>query len=586
VTASDSSSSAASPADGGGAAVPPARDTLEVPPAEAARGRLRVELPGSGLLPPIPDALLRGEDRDLLAPMRFLAPGADLPARPAAAAPPDRAALAAGLADANRAYGHPRADELAEKLARPGTRVVVAGQQPGLLGGPLYTFSKLLAVSRWAAALEAAGEEAVGVFWVATEDHDFGEVARATVLAPGGPVEVDLGEDAEPLAPVGARSLGPEVERVLAELREAMPGDRYGEWLDRVAAWYRPDARFGEAFCRLMAEMAGARCPLLLDAMLPAVKAAERPWLARLVEAREEVEAALARADAAVEERGHPLQVHPQRGVSPLFLHFYAKRGDAERDDAERGGGERRRIGWADADRFELRGGEGGPRPVGELLETIADNPVAVSPGVLARPVVQDAILGTDLMLLGPGELSYLPQVAPLYEVLGVAAPHVALRPQVLVVESHQVDKLDEVGLTLAQLLAPREALERVLAAGADGDFTAGPRERLAEVLAGLEAPALALDPNLERPLEKTRDQALRAFDAFAGKVRASAARRDEVRSGRVEKLRETVLPGGKLQERVVASAHYPGKYGAGGFTEAVWEQMELDGAVLQVVTP
>ena len=549
----------------------PAEHTLDVRPAEAARGRLRVELPGSGLLPPIPDAFLRGEDRDLLAPMRLLTPGDALPARPASAAAPDRTALAAGLADANRAYGHPRADELAEKLARPGTRVVVAGQQPGLLGGPLYTFSKLLAVARWAAALEEAGEEAVGVFWVATEDHDFAEVARATVLAPGGPVEVDLGEDPEPLAPVGTRTLGPEVERALAELREAMPGDRYAGWLDRIAAWYRPDARFGEAFCRLMAHLAGGRCPLLLDAMLPAVKTAEQPWLVRLVDARDEVEAAFARADAAVEGRGHPLQVHPQRGISPLFLHSR---------------GERRRVAWADGERFELRGGEGAPRPVGELLETIADNPVAVSPGVLARPVVQDAILGTDLMLLGPGELSYLPQVAPLYDVLGVAAPHVALRPQVLVVESHQVAKLEEVDLTLAQLLAPREALERALAEGSDGDFTAGARARLEEVLAGLERPALALDPNLERPLEKTREQVLRALDAFAGKVRASAARHDEVRVGRVEKLRETVLPGGKLQERVVASAHYPGKYGAEAFTDTVWEQMELDGAVLQVVTP
>ena len=573
MTAHDSSSSAASPADGGGAAAPAsaAAAALAVRPAEVARGRLRVELPGSGLLPPIPDAFLRGEDRDLLAPMSFLAPGDALPPRPASAAAPDRAALAAGLADANRAYGHPRADELAEKLARPGTRVVVAGQQPGLLGGPLYTFSKLLAVARWAAALEEAGEEAVGVFWVATEDHDFQEVARATVLAPDGPVEVDLGPDPEPLAPVGARTLGPEVERALAELRRAMPGDRYAEWLDRVAAWYRPDARFGEAFCRLMAHLAGERCPLLLDAMLPAVKTAEQPWLVRIVERRDEVEAAFARADAAVGRRGHPLQVHPQRGVSPLFLHSR---------------GERRRIAWAGGDRFELRGGEGAPRPVGELLETIAENPVAVSPGVLARPVVQDAILGTDLMLLGPGELSYLPQAAPLYEVLGAAAPHVALRPQVLVVESHEVDKLDEADLTLAQLLAPREDLERVLAAGADGDFTAAPRERLEEVLAGLEEPALALDPNLERPLEKTRDQVLRAFDAFAGKVRSSAARRDEVRAGRVAKLRETVLPGGRLQERVVASAHYPGKYGAERFTASVWEQMELDGAVLQVVTP
>lgn len=551
-------------------------------PAEAAAGRLRVELPGSGLLPPLPDAFASGRDLDLLAPLTFVPPGSepgpalDLPAAGTPGEPLDRSELAHALGVANRAYGNPRADELAARLADPATRVVVAGQQPGLLGGPLYTFSKMLAVSRWAAALEEAGQPAVPVFWVATEDHDWHEVARATVLTHGGPVEVDLGEDPEPLTPLGMRTLGPNMAQVLDTLREAMPGDRYQEWLDRVADWYRPDARFGEAFCRLMVEIMGERSPLLLDAMLPAVKVAQRPWLRRLVERREEVENAFAAADATIEERGYPLQVHPQRGVSPLFLYQ---------------DGERRRVAWVDGDRpgtadhYELRGADAPPRPIGTLLETIEENPVAVSPGVLARPVLQDAILGTTVMLLGPGELSYLPQVAPLYEVLGVAPPAVALRPQVLVVESHEVDKLEEVDLSLAQLLAPADRLERILAEQSGADFTDEPRRRIAEVLDSMQAPALALDPNLERPLEKTRDQVERALETFAGKVRAAAARRDEVRANRVDKLRQTILPTGKLQERVVCSAHYRGKY-VERLTEGYWEQMQLDGSVLQVVTP
>ncbi|HEX2162953.1 MAG TPA: bacillithiol biosynthesis cysteine-adding enzyme BshC, partial [Thermoanaerobaculia bacterium] len=471
---------------------------------------------------------------------------------------------------ANRAYGHPRADELARRLADPAVEVVVAGQQPGLFGGPLYTLSKLLAAARWAAALEAAGRPAVAVFWVATEDHDWHEVSRATFPAPDGPRELALGDDPEPLAPVGVRTLGPGLEAALAALREAMPGDRYGAWIDTLARWYRPDARFGEAFCRLMVELAGERCPLLLDALLPALKVAERPHLARLVERRREVEEALAAADDAIARRGFPHQVNPQRGVSPLFLFA---------------GGERRRIAWEGDGCFELRGGAGGRRPVGDLLAAVAENPEVVSPGVLARPAVEDAVLGTTLLVLGPGETSYLPQAAPVYRVLEVAPPAVALRPQVLVLESHQLDRLAETGLSLAELLAPEERLDALLAERAGSDFTAAARQRIAALLAELEGPALALDPNLERPYAKTRDHVTGALDTFAGKVRSAAARRDEVASGRIARLRETALPGGRLQERVVASAHFPGKYGR-RFAEAVWQQMELDGATLQVVTP
>lgn len=557
MTANDSSSSVASRAEA---------------PAAQPDSRLRVDLDAAGLLPPLPAAFLAGRDRDLLEPLRFLPPG-ELPAPPAplsADTAAGRRALAAALADANRSYGHPGADELARRLADPEVEVVVAGQQPGLFGGPLYTLSKLLAASRWAAALEAAGRPAVPVFWVATEDHDWHEVSRATFLAPDGPREVDLGEDPEPLTPVGVRTLGPGVTGALAGLREAMPGDRYEGWVETLGRWYRPDARFGEAFCRLVVELAGERCPLLLDSMLPALKAAERPHLAGLVERRREVEEALAAADEEIARRGHPHQVHPQRGVSPLFLFSH---------------GERRRIAWADDDTFELRGGQGGRRPVADLATAIDDNPEVVSPGVLARPAIQDAVLGTSLMVLGPGEMSYLPQAAPVYRVLGVAPPAVALRPQVLVLESHQVEQLDEADVALADLLESADALERRLAERSGADFTAPPRQRLEELLAELEEPALALDANLERPLAKTRDNVLGAFDTFAGKVRAAAARREEVHARRLERLRDTVLPGGKLQERVVASAHYPGKYGR-RFADAVSEQMELDGGVLQVVTP
>lgn len=540
---------------------------------------MRVALAGSGLLAPLPDAFLRGEDLDLLAPLSFLPPpptagGAPgLPDLGAAPPAPDRRELAEGLRTANRSYGNPAADRLAARLADPATRVVVTGQQPGLLGGPLYTFSKMVAVGRWAAALEAAGEPAVPVFWVATEDHDYREVAAATVFAAEGPRTLALGDDPAPLTPLGTRALGAGIAEVFAGLREALPGERFAEWLDELAGWYRPDARFGEAFAKLMAHLFGERCPLLLDAMHPAVKAAQRPLLARLVERRAAVAEAEAAAARRIEERGYPLQVAPQPGASPLFLLHQ---------------GERRRVEWDGDGGYRLRGLAGSGGEVSELAAIVADNPAVVSAGVLARPAVQDAMLGTAIQLLGPGELSYMPQAAALYPVLEVAPPAVALRPQVLVLESHQADHLAEAGLTLGELLGDRTRLDHLLAArngaellGAGGEA----RRRLVALLDEVEAPALAVDPGLERPWAKTREQIEGALDRFSDKLAAAGARRDEVRAGRVERLRATLLPHGKLQERVVSTSHFPGKY-RDRFLDAVWEQMTLDGGTLQVVTP
>jgi bacillithiol biosynthesis cysteine-adding enzyme BshC len=526
-----------------------------------------LDLLASDLLPPLPAAFLSGKDRDLLAPLTFVAPG-DLPQ--GAPATVDRRRLAAALATANSAYGHPRADELAQRLADPETRVVVAGQQPGLFGGPLLTLSKMLAAARWADHLETHGQPAVAVFWVATEDHDFAEVASATFLTSDGLRTYGLGEDPEPLLPVGMRSLGSGLEEVYGQMGEGQHGDRFEDWLAVLQQWYRSSARFGEAFCRLMVHFMGERTPLLLDSMLPAVKEAEEPWLRLLVERREALEKGLAQADGEIESRGYPLQVHPQRGVSPLFI----------LQD-----GERRRVEWKGADGYCLRGKDEICGPVEELAERLVDNPAVASPGVLARPVIQDAILGTTLQILGPGELSYMPQVAPVYDVLGVAAPHTTLRPQILILESHHRDKLQQLDLPLADLLSDRKHLDRVLAERSAGDPVGPVREKVDGLLGELSAPALAIDPNLERPFEKTREQILRSLDLFADKLTAAAARRDQVQTQRVELLREALFPLGKLQERSISSAHYPGKYG-GAFSEALWTQMGLDPRRLQVIQP
>ncbi len=536
-----------------------------------------VDLAAAGLLPAIPAAFLSGYDLDLLAPLSFLAPGElpDRSARSQAGGPgtsQDRRALAEGLAIANRGYGHPQADALAARLTDPAVRVVVAGQQPGLFGGPLYTFSKMMAVARFAAALEAGGELALPLFWVATEDHDWAEVSAAVFPTPDGARSFDLGPDPEPLTPVGMRTFGEPVAAVLASLTAAFPGDLDRAWLEALGRWYRPDARFGEAFCRLMVHLLGDRCPLLVDAMHPALKAAERPWLRRLVERRAEVEAALAARDAALADRGLPLQVTPQRGASPLFLFQ---------------NGARRRVEWRGADGYALRGADGTEAKgrVADLLRTIDENPGVVSPGVLARPALQDAVFGTALFLVGPGELSYLPQAAATYAALEVPPPVAALRPQAIVLEERQLAKLAEAGVSLADLLARPADLDRARAVASGGDVVAPVRQSVEASIEALRPAALALDPNLERPFEKTREQVLRALDLFAEKALAAAARKDEVQTRRLAQLREAVLPLGRFQERVIATAHFGGRHGP-RLAASFWEQMGLDPRRLQVIAP
>ena len=530
---------------------------------------LEVDLLANGLVKGMPAAWLAGKETDLLEPLRLLAPGT-LPEM----APPsvDRRSIAAGLSRANAGYGHPRAAELAEKLADPATAVVVGGQQTGLFGGPLLALVKAATAVRYAEALEAAGRPAVAVFWMATEDHDWAEVESATFLGPSGLLRLALGDDPSPLAPVGARTIGPEVESLIAALAESFPNERFAAWRERLAGWWAPGARFGDAFARQMIALLGGRAPLMLDSMLPELKAAERPLLGILIARRAEVEAAYAAADERVLARGFELQVSPQRGVSPLFL---------SRDGA------RRRIEWSGDDGFRLRGAAGreSAEPVAGLLAALEIDPGLVSPGVLARPAIQDAVLGTSLQIMGPGETAYLAQAAAIYPLLGVAAPWTALRPQVLVFDSRHREHLAGLDAGLEELLVAPEKIARRLAGRAGGGFVAERRAAAERLLTEMRAPALTLDPSLEKPWTKTRDTLLAALDAFAAKVEGAVARRGGVSQQRFEHLRLLTRPDGVMQERLLSTAWFAGRYGE-IFGAALLDQLDLDPRRLVLVDP
>ena len=528
-----------------------------------------IDLVAHGLVKGMPAAWLAGKETDLLAPLRLLAPGT-LPEM----APPhvDRRAIAAGLVRTNTAYGHPRAAELAAKLADPATAVVVGGQQTGLFGGPLLALVKAAAAVRHAEDLDAAGRPAVALFWMATEDHDWAEVASATFLGPSGLQTLALADDPAPLAPVGCRAIGAEVESLFAALAAGYPSERFSEWRQRLSEWWVPGARFGDAFARQTVALLGERSPLLLDSMLPELKQAERPHLLRLIELRAAVEAAYLAAEQRIAARGFELQVAPQRGASPLFL---------LRDGA------RRRIEWSGDAGFRLRGASASEpaEPVARLVALLESDPGLVSPGVLARPAIQDAVLGTTLQVMGPGETAYLAQAAAVYPVLGVTAPWTALRPQVLVFDRRQREQLAELGADLDELLFAPEAIAHRLAALAGGGFVAAARPAAEQLLEGLRSPAVALDPTLEKPWAKTRETLLGALDAFAAKVEAAAARRGGVAHQRFENLRQATRPQGGLQERVLSTAWFAGRYGA-IFGQALLEQLTLDPRRLSLIDP
>ena len=527
-------------------------------------------LPAARFVSGLTGEFLDGRNLELLSPLSYRAAGSgkELTARPGL-----RSLVVDDLRRANLSYGHPRAEELSARFADPSTVVIVTGQQAGLFGGPLLGLTKMIGAAKWAAQLEQRGIPAVAVFWVATEDHDFDEIARCTLRSGSGPRVLGLGRDENPLMPVGMRTLGPTLSAVLEQAGEIHDAQRAQPVWEALTSSYRPDARIGEAFCRFMVWLLGEHAPLLLDSMLPTLKEAEKPALRALVEKRQQVSEALSEAETRVVEAGHKLQVRALPDASPLFQLC----------------GERRcRVVWKGRDEYVLRGAhecDAGARSVEELLRALEENPTVISPGVLARPVVQDVVLGSSLQLMGPGELGYMAQASALYRGLEVDAPLTTLRPQILVLPARQRRRLEKLEMSLVEALASEDEIMELLAGRSGDDFVEPVRGQILEAIEGLRERALELEPQLERPFEKTRQQLDNALGLFSKKVVAATARRqDDARRG-IDSVRSTCLPMGSPQERVMATADFALTYGR-QFSQAVWEQIDVDSDAIQIIDP
>ena len=422
----------------------------------------------------------------------------------------------ARLLPALGASGTPAADRLA-RVAREGGVLVTTGQQPGLFGGPVYTWSKALGALALADAIEAStGVPAAALFWAATDDADVAEASDTWVAVPGGAEHLYMQASAPEGTPMSAVPL-PALRDALATLVRGAGSGANGPVLDLVRdAYTAPGATVGSAYVALLR---GVLEPLgipVLDAANDAVGRAAEPFLRGALAGAEAVAAALAERDAELRAAGHEPQVAQVEGRSLVFAW-------------ERGAKRRLAI---------------GEQPPGATR---------LSPNVLLRPVVERALLPAVAYMAGPGELAYFAQVSAVAGALGTAPPLALPRWSCTIVEPHVERILERLGLDRDALSVPHEP-ERKLARAAMPDAL---RDALAAWMDANAEHARRVDASDDGLLGPRVIAGANAWMAHrVGRLErralAAIARRETDTMRDLATARGALYPGGKRQERAL----------------------------------
>jgi bacillithiol biosynthesis cysteine-adding enzyme BshC len=402
---------------------------------------------------------------------------------------------------------------------------VTTGQQPGLFGGPIYTWSKALSALALADAIEAAtGVPTAPVFWAATDDADFAEASWTAVAMPGGAEKLALPPGAALGRTMADMPLG-DASEALATLARACGATIDERALAAAHAAYHADATVGSAYVALLRDLFEPLGIAVLDASHPTVATAARPFLVRALERADSIAAALRLRDEAVASAGYTTQVAEVEGLSLVF----------ERAGA---GAEKRRI------------------PRAEASAAAVSATGILSPNVLLRPVVERAILPTATYVAGPGEIAYFAQVSAVARALDLEAPMVVPRWSVTIIEPQTTRILNRLGITEGELADPHKAEGRLASAAVPSSVARGLDElradldrRTAALTEATKAGNVPLPPEV---IEGARRSMQHRLNRLERRVVAAVKRREAEMMSDIGTARGALYPLGTRQERAL----------------------------------
>lgn len=480
----------------------------------------------------------------------------------------DRDALCAALERMNRAWGVSEATlEHIQRLHESDCIAVVSGQQAGLFGGPLYTIYKALSAVKLADCLTQRGIKAVPVFWIASEDHDFEEVAGAQFInrdcALAG-VDVSNEIHAEGL-PVGRVILNESITSTVETLLRSLPQSEFIDELRLLLSdSYQSRRTFSDAFARMMTYLTGARGLILLDPLDPDLKKLAAPVYSEAARRAPELAKAIVDRSRELEAAGYHAQVTPSENSFPLFLH-----------DEQ---GARQALTRNDAGKYHARK-QNDAFTAEELAEWAQREPDRFSPNVTLRAVVQDYLLPTIAYYGGSAEIAYFAQTAEVYRILDRPATPILARASLTFVEKHTWRSLERYGVRFqdffegADLVAAR-VVTNYLGKDTSTAF-AHTTETFSKELDDLQEQLRRVDPTLADALDKSRKKINYQIDGLRTRFNRAQVARDEAVHRQLDHAFDLLYPHKTLQERKIGVASFIARHGH-YFVDWVFDAIDL----------
>jgi uncharacterized protein YllA (UPF0747 family) len=439
---------------------------------------------------------------------------------PAGLPAPHRSELVDALDASNRHWGNFVADEL-RRWAAGETLTLIAGQQVGFAGGPLYTLAKIATLIKMRRQLASEGKEATIFFWLATEDHDYAEVATVSLPVRRGQLDLTTLRATRAIESREVVGQAPVPDALIAQLLSLYDIDR--------PTWLREGITFRDSFAELLATVFQDERIVFVDALLPELRRAGAPLFEKMFAQWDAMQQEIASRSDALTSAGYVPQVVTRPG-EPYTLLF--------------------------------RVDEHGER---HIISERVEDPTTISTSALTRPLLQDFVFAPDVFVGGPSEVAYYAQIATLHELLGVPMPRVALRGHALVAPKRVARLFERFDLDAREIFTSADEIlaEREAPGVAEvHEIAERAHASLAVEITRIGEIALPAEHALARAINRSIGHIEYHFDKLTERAVRGLVRKEKERWKALRELVATFHPDGHVQDRVVGWFAYWSEFG------------------------
>src|SRR6218665_256584 len=447
-----------------------------------------------------------------------------------------------------------------EKLGAKNTYTVTTGHQLCLFTVPLYFIYKIFSVINLARDLKAEfpDRDFVPVYWMASEDHDFEEIASFYVEGK------TITWRSDQKGAVGHFKTA-ELKSLLPELSAALGLSENSKYLRELFEnAYLKHSTLAEATRYLVNALFGEYGLVCVDGDDAAFKQQFRSFFEKdLFENAAQKQ--VSKSTAELEALGYSIQVNP-RPINCFYLE----------------GQQRLRI-EKNGELFQLVGTERSFTQQ-ELQEIINTRPEQLSPNVVLRPVYQQVILPNIAYAGGPGELAYWLEFKGMFDSFGVFFPVLMPRNFITVINKATHRSMEKLKLSEKDMFRSSGELIHHYLVAANSVFDLKKEEALLEAeYLNIAERSKAIDPTLERHVLAARQKALNQLRVVEQKTNRALKKREETTIRQIESIKQALFPKGVPQERYDNFAAFYLNYGPAFFKaiEKAVDPFTLDHKIL-----